>query len=233
MFRKRFLMGLVSLLLLSGLAACGEAPTSTPVPTPTPLPTATAAPTPTSPAVNPAPAGLTPAASGETPVVPAPPEAARIALDVSALSMLLQAAGIPATGASALQINLYASNDDLDTFAAAYSKTLQAANFKPLSIIPGLGGATLLNKQGQQYLGLLTRDDTQALVAVQPYSEDFIKQAASAGIPADVLKSVTDQLNGKKSVAVAVSGSGLLQAFTSVFISGSSPTPSPAPSPTK
>lgn len=227
MFRKRLLLGLVSLCLFAGLAACGEAPsvTSTPAPTATPLPTPvpTVAPTPTVLAVNPAPSG--PTTSGEPPVVPPPTNATQINIDVSTLSGLLQAAGIPANATSAWQLNLYASNDDLDTFAAAYSKTLQAANFKPLSIIPGLGGSTLLNKQGQQYLGLLSRDDTQALVAIQPYSEDFIKQAASAGIPAEVLKSVTDQLTGKKTVAISVSGTGLLQAFASTFISGSPPTP--------
>ncbi len=225
------LVGLVSLLLLSGLAACGDAPTSTPTATATPAPTLaptvaptlTLAPSPTT--ANPAPAIITVQAA--PPVVPAPADAIPITIDTTVLSILLQSVGIPATSTGALQINLYASNDDLDTFAANYTKTLQSSSFKPLSIIPGLSGSTLLNKQGQQYFGLLSREDTQALVAIQPYTDNFIKQAASAGIPADVLKSITDQIAGKKTVAIAVSGSGLLQAFTSAFMSGPPPTPAP------
>lgn len=237
MLKKSMLLGLVSLLLLAGLAACGDAPTNTPTP-----PTATAVPTPIemlvptpslapSPTANPAPSGITTATTpAAPPVVPAPPGATPITIDTSVLGLLLQSAGIPAGSTGALQINLYASNDDLDTFAANYSRTLQAASFTPLSIIPGLAGSTLLNKQGQQYLGLLSRNDTQAIVAIQPYTDDFIKQAASAGIPADILKTVTDQIAGKKTVAIAVSGTGLLQAFTSAFMSGGA---QPTPSPTK
>lgn len=237
MHKKSILLGLVSLLLLSGLMACGDAPTNTPTPpTATPVPTAvpTTAPAPL-PTVAPAPTSSfssgTPLPTGASvpavpPVVPPPPGATPVTIDTSAVGLLLQAAGVPAGTTSALQINIYASNDDPDTLAASYTKTLTAANFATIPFIPGLG-ANVLNKQGQQYIGLLLKGDTQALVALQPYTEDFVKQISAAGVPADVLKSVTDQVAGKKTVAISVSGTGLLQAFAGAFLGGGSATPTP------
>ena len=239
MLRKSILLGLVSLLLLGGLAACGDAPTDTPVPpTATPVPTPVPTVTPVPPTAAPAPtssfslattaASSASSATSAPPLVPPPPGASPVTVDTSAVGLLLQAAGVPAGTSNTLQINIYASNDDPDTLAANYSKTLQAANFAPLSIIPGLG-SNMLNKQGQQYIGLLTKGDTQALVALQPYTDDFVKQLSSMGIPADVLKSVTDQVTGKKTVAISVSGTGLLQAFAGAFLSGGGGQATPTP----
>ncbi len=230
MLKRIILTGLVSLLLLGMLAACGEPPTDTPTPTatptPTPVPTATTAPTPTL-APGPTAIALPTAAPSAPPFVPAPSGATPITIDTSALSILLQSFGVPVGGASALQINIYASNDDADTLAKSYSQTLKTAGFQAFSLL--FGGSDLLSKQGQQYLGLLTMNDTQAMVAVQPVTADFINQAASAGIPADVIKNISDQLAGKKTAVITVSGTGILQSVIGNFLGGSSATATPAP----
>jgi hypothetical protein len=226
MLKRIILTGLVSLFLTGMLAACGDSPTAVPTPTATPVPTATTAPTPTL-APSPTAIALPTAAPTAPPFVPAPSSATPIVIDTSAISILLQSFGVPVGGPSALQINLYASNDDPDTLATSYSQTLITAGFQPFSLL--FGGSALLTKQGQQYLGLLTMGDTQALVAIQPITADFINQAASAGIPADVIKSVSDQLAGKKTAAITVSGTGILQSFIGNFLGGSSATATPAP----
>jgi hypothetical protein len=230
MLKRTILAGLVSLFLTASLVACGDSPTATPTPTPTPLPTATPLPTPT---LAPSPTAISLPSQGTPstpPIVPAPPNATPVTIDTTALGSLLQSLGVPASGTNPLQINIYASNDDPDTLAASYSAALKTAGFQPFSVL--FGGTALLTKQGQQYIGLLTMGDTQAIVALEPYSDDLVKQIASAGIPADVIQSVTSQIAGKKTVVVTVSGTGILQAFVSSFLGGSSSSATATPAPT-
>lgn len=233
MLKRTILAGLVSLVLTALLVACGDSPTAIPTATPTLPPTATPAPTPTlapSPTAISLPSQGTPSTS-TPPVVPAPASATPVTIDTTALGLLLQSLGVPSSGTTPLQINIYASNDDLDTLATNYSTTLKTAGFQPFSVL--FGGSALLTKQGQQYIGLLNMGDTQAVVALEPYSDDLIKQITSAGVPADVIQNVTSQIAGKKTVVITVSGTGILQAFMSSFLGGSSSSATATPAPTK
>lgn len=226
MLKRTIFTILAGLLLLGLLAACGDTATATPLPTATPQPTATTAPTAT-PTLTPSPTAASTQASAASapPVVPAPSGATPIVIDTSAIGVLLQSFGVSANGPSNLQINIYGSNDAADTLATSYAQTLKTAGFQPFSLL--FGGADLFSKQGQQYLGLLNMGNTQAVVLLAPATADLINQATSAGVPADAVKVISDQLAGKKTVVMTVAGTGFLQNLIGNFLGGSSPTATP------
>ncbi len=223
---RRTMLGLAGILLAIGLVACGEAPTATPVPTPTPQPSPTAAATATA---RPTVAGTVQPGAGTAVVstgggLPVPAGAALIQIDSATVETLLKAASLPPDLARSVKFSLYASDDGADKAADDYNKLLTGAGY--VSSIPGLGGTFI--KQGEQYFGFLSQSDNEALVVVQPLTADFTNAAGAAGIAADIVKNVTAQLQGKKSVIIAISGKGLLQIFSGgANLRSSSTTPTP------
>lgn len=214
---------IISSILTILLAACGSSDSPTPLPTPTTAPSPTPLPSPT-----PAP---TAAAASPVTTTLAITNTTQVPIDNSLVQTL--AKNLP--GVNNPVADLYVSDDSAATLANNADATLVAQGYT--FAIPGSAKPTQL---GGAYIGVYSKtgspDVVIAAADIPSNPANLAQQFNFPGITPDLVQKYADQLKGKKSALVVISGPGLLQALFSALASGAAgstgSTDTPAATPT-
>lgn len=164
-----------------------------------------------------------------------PPGATQVKLDDTATQALLATIPLPGDLTKNAKLLVYASDDDADKLSTSYGTLLTSAGYKPA--IPGTTGA--FNKQGDSYAGIISNGDNDLIISMTAITGSFATGSGSSTLPADVVKSIDDQVKGKKTGIIVISGKGLIQALFNAAAAGAAASPAagagatPAGTPTK
>jgi hypothetical protein len=243
--RVRFsIVSLLVILLLPGLAACGDnTPTTAPVaPTTAPAVTTAAAAVATT-VVSTTAALATTAAPITTTAAPATTAAASVGTASAPLKLnlegatevtidptlagILKGASVPGGSAvSDLALTLYSSDNDPVKLAETTDTALTAAGYK-FTDLEGKNN-TKLTVQGEDAIGVYLKSGAPDYYIITTGAPSLAASSAPPGANAADYQKLIDQFKTKKSVLLALSGTNLYQ-----LIKAAAPTSTVAPTTTK